>query len=182
MKFKDLKIGDVFQSKNFGEFVIVKIIDSQKIYIRFPSTGYTRLVPLGSIKSGMIKDWMKPTVYGIGVRGDELPAQVDGKMVKEYVTWKEMLRRIADEKSLQQFPTYRDCSVCERWLYYPHFYQDIKKLPGYDKWYHNSDYRKYNFDKDIINPSAKIYSPETCMFVTASENSLEVNRRRHKKN
>ena len=106
MKFKDLKIGDVFQSKCFGEFVIVKIIDSQNVYIRFPSTGYTKLVEMASIRLRSVKDWMKPTVYGISVKGDELPAQIDGKMVKEYVTWKEMLRRIADEKSLKQFPTY----------------------------------------------------------------------------
>ncbi|MFV7531648.1 hypothetical protein [Enterobacter mori] len=179
MKFKDLKIGDVFESKNFGEFVIVKIIDSQNVYIRFPSTGYTKLVEMASIRLRSVKDWMKPTFYGIGVRGDELPAQVDGKMVKEYVTWKEMLRRIVDEKSLQQFPTYRDCSVCERWLYYPHFYQDVRKLPGYIDWYNNTKSCKYNLNKDIKVPGSKIYSPNTCMFVTSSENSLDANRHRH---
>jgi len=179
MKFKALKVGDVFQSKNFGEFVIVKIIDSQSIYFSFPCTGYTRLVEMASIRIGLVKDYMKPTVYGIGVRGGELPAQVDGKMVKEYVTWKEMLRRIADEKSLQQFPTYRDCSVCERWLYYPHFYQDVRKLPGYLDWYYNTKPCKYNFDIDIKIPGSKIYSRNTCMFVTSSENSLDANRRRH---
>ncbi|EMN1411729.1 hypothetical protein ROS59_003788 [Enterobacter cloacae] len=122
---------------------------------------------------------MKPTVYDIGIKGDELPAQVKGKMVKEYATWKEMLRRVADEKSLQQFPTYRECSVCERWLYYPNFYHDIKKLPGYDEWYNNTERCKYNLDKDIRIPNAKVYSPETCIFVTATENSLDANRRKH---
>lgn len=51
------------------DFYVLVIIGS--VNIRFPSIGYTKLVPFGSIKSGTVKDWMKPTVYGIGVRGDK---------------------------------------------------------------------------------------------------------------
>ncbi|WP_148242235.1 hypothetical protein [Enterobacter asburiae] len=46
---------------------------------------------------------MKPTAYGIGIKGNELPSQVKGKMVKEYAIWKEMLRRVADKKAYRNF-------------------------------------------------------------------------------
>lgn len=182
IKYSDLKIGDVFESNNSGAYVIIKIINSRNIMIRFIATGYIKTIPVSVIRSGMIKDSFIPTVYGIGVKGDELPSSIDNKLVKEYATWKEMLRRIADEKSLNQFPTYRECSVCERWLYYPNFYHDIKTLPGYQDWIDSGKSRKYNLDKDIKIPGSKIYSPYTCMFVTASENSLDANRRRRNKN
>ncbi|WP_156884933.1 hypothetical protein [Kosakonia cowanii] len=119
---------------------------------------------------------MKPTVYGVGIKGDNLSSQIDGQMVREYRTWKEMLRRCYDEKHLERFPTYRGCTVCERWHSYENFYADIKKLEGYSEWLTNF---RYQIDKDIINPSNKVYCPKYCNFVTDTENSLYANRRRH---
>ncbi|QIK14651.1 hypothetical protein G7090_15270 [Leclercia sp. 29361] len=181
MKFKDLNVGDSFESKNYGIFIIEEILNSKNIIICFPDTGYRTTVQAGSIRSRSVKDSLKPTVYGIGVKGYELPSQVNGKMVKEYVCWKEMIRRVADERHLERFPTYRECSVCERWLYYPNFYHDIKSLHGYHDWYNCDKSHQYSLDKDILIPGNRIYSPHACQFVTATENSLDANRRRHNK-
>lgn len=176
IKFNDLKIGDVFESKNYGRFKILRIENAVNIKIEFIETGYVKFVPIEAIRLRGIKDPMKPSVYGVGYKGDKLPAQVNGKMIREYVTWKEVLRRCYDEKHLQRFPTYRGCTVCERWHSYENFYEDIKKLEGYSEWINNP---RYQIDKDTIKPLNKVYCPEYCKFVTDTENSLDANRRRH---
>lgn len=41
---------------------------------------------------------MKNKVHGVGFNDRSRPANVDGKSVKEYVLWTEMLRRCFSEK------------------------------------------------------------------------------------
>ncbi|MCS5737505.1 hypothetical protein, partial [Herbiconiux daphne] len=130
-----------------------------------------------SINSLSVKDSLKPTVYGMGIKGEGQPAQINGKMQRPYVIWKDIIRRCYDEKSLALYPTYRECTVCDRWLNYQNFYEDIKHLHGYSEWVLNDPQHKMQIDKDIIKPGNKIYCPEYCKFVTATENSLDANSR-----
>ncbi len=68
-------------------------------------------------------------------------------------------------------------AVCDRWKCYINFVTDCKELPGYNDMI-NNPHIKYHLDKDILQqgiPSnQKVYSPETCMFVPAAENSYQV--------
>ena len=45
---------------------------------------------------------MSKSVYGVGFNDKTRPARVDGKDVKEYKLWQNMLRRCFDEKEQQQ--------------------------------------------------------------------------------
>ena len=67
--------------------------------------------------------------------------------------------------------------VCDRWLCYEYFVQDLPKIPNYDLW---KRYPKiYRLDKDILQNRAdnKVYSPETCMFISSRDNTIEMHKR-----
>lgn len=171
MRLKDLNVGDSYESNNYGRFVINEIINSKNIAIEFPDTGYKKVVTIRCVNTGMIKDPLKPSVYGVGIKGDKLPSQVKGKMIRSYRIWKEALRRCYDTKHLERYPTYKGCTVCDRWLNYENFYNDLPKLEGYKSWLKDDPLDRYSLDKDMLSSSTKIYSPETCKFVPVGDNT-----------
>lgn len=179
MKFKDLFVGQVLDSKSYGSFTIIEIVDSKNITVQFIETGYVKCAQASAVLAGAIKDLYVPGVYGVGFIGSGAPSQVNGKMVRSYVIWKEMLRRVYCPKSLALFPTYKDCKVCDRWHNYQLFLEDLPNIEGYELWL-NSEKRKVQLDKDTKYPGNKIYSLETCRFITDSENSNAANFGRRK--
>lgn len=94
-----------------------------------------------------------------------------------YTLWYDMLRRCYDETQLarKRGRSYANVVVCDRWLYLRNFVADIGKLDGYDKWLIGNSMA---LDKDIsVQVATKVYSPNTCKFVTAEENIKEMNER-----
>lgn len=91
-----------------------------------------------------------------------------------------MMGRCYSEKFHEQFPSYKDVTVCERWHCFQNFCEDIKNLHGYDNWINNSG---YELDKDTLcekmNIKPKIYSPETCMFISKNNNVSESTSRKN---
>jgi len=79
-----------------------------------------------------------------------------------YKKWKDVLKRCYSEKFLQKKPTYRGCSMCEEWKTFSNFMAWMKTQPWEGK----------ELDKDILIPGNKLYSPETCVFVSPALNSL----------
>ena len=91
--------------------------------------------------------------------------KIGGKIVWTcpfYRKWKDLLRRCYSEKFLQGSPTYRGCSVCEEWKTFSNFMAWMKTQPWKGK----------ELDKDILIPGNKVYSPETCVFVSNEVNVL----------
>ena len=101
-------------------------------------------------------------VYGIGL--------YDKKYIKKdtYVKWQMMLRRCYSKEYLEKRPSYIGCEVCEEWKIYSNF----------EKWYIENHYQiegeQMALDKDILIKGNKVYSPNTCIFVPFSINSLFV--------
>ena len=94
-----------------------------------------------------------------------------------YGLWFGMLRRCYDYKqhNRKRGKSYSDVIVCDRWFYLKNFVEDIQKLDGYDKW---AESDTMSLDKDIYAQEvSKIYSPQTCCFVTDKENMQEMNNR-----
>ena len=82
-----------------------------------------------------------------------------------YNTWVQMLRRCYDLNLKKKYPTYKDCTVCEEWLFFSNF----------KKWFENPEngFRKgYFLDKDLLIKGNKIYSPETCVFIPREISSI----------
>ena len=105
-------------------------------------------------------------VSGIGVNdADYMTNQIaDGKQIRcpYYSRWFDMLTRCYSEKYHTKFPTYIGCTVCEEWLIFSNFKAWMKKR----------DWDGLQLDKDVLDPNNKIYSPETCVFISSALNKL----------
>ena len=94
---------------------------------------------------------------------------------KVYKKWHNMLRRCYSDKFHKKQPTYKDCTVCNRWLLLSNFVEDYKLIDGYDE----EKFMKgeLSLDKDIkSNGENKEYSFENCMWVSKSENTKQSNK------
>lgn len=155
--------GSIFKTNNCGECVVVEYTDAKNVLVNFLDTGNMLLVSAGSLRSGRIKDYLKPSVFGVGILGKEFTSE--DRNFKEYVLWKNMLKRCYCEKSLISSPMYADCTVSNNFKYYPYFKEWCEKQIGfgYDDW---------QLDKDLLIKGNKIYSEDTCCFVPREINSL----------
>lgn len=133
--------------------------------IRFIDTGYETLATTFNIKRGKVKDYMQPCALGVGYMGDD-PRNFTYSQ-REYALWKNMLRRVFDKNA---HSSYKNVQISYRWFSFKNFVEDIRSLPGYDKWVLNDG---YVLDKDILSTRLgfKLYSPQTCHFITAKENN-----------
>ena len=106
---------------------------------------------------------MGKLVYGVGFNDKTRPVFVDGKPVKEYSLWKDMLRRCFSEKEQTRQPTYRGCNVSDNFLSYSFFYDWCQEQIGFG----NVDEkgRSWCLDKDLLFVGNKTYS-ETAFPVT----------------
>lgn len=82
-----------------------------------------------------------------------------------YFSWRDMHRRSKDNAGYN--PTYSDVVVCERWLSYDNFFEDMS----------NTWFKGATLDKDSILPGNRVYCKEYCKWMTRSENSKERNQR-----
>jgi hypothetical protein len=73
-----------------------------------------------------------------------------------------MLERGYSSRLQTKEPTYIGCTVCEEWLTFSNF----------KKWMETQDFEGKQLDKDILVQGNKIYSPETCIFVSNAINKL----------
>lgn len=116
-------------------------------------------------------------ICGIGYSSQIHPITVGGCKVKEYETWRSILKRCYDETYHVREPTYEGCIVSNEWLYYDNFYEWITTQENYHKW---KDGERWSIDKDIRCKGNKLYSKDYCFLVPQNVNSLFTNRRLHR--
>ena len=123
---------------------------------------------------------MGKLVYGVGVNDadyvvsiNETVGYVDGKRKEKlvwicpfYRTWKGMLGRGYSEKLKLKYPSYKDVTVCEEW----HLFSTFRA------WMDQQDWEGLQLDKDLLVKGNKIYSPETCLFVSGQVNNFVLER------
>ncbi len=115
----------------------------------------------------------KKLVHGVGTNDADYAVtkceviEVDGvrkyKMVwicPYYQTWSSMLERCYSEVYQKRKSTYKGCSVCEDWLTFSNF----------RAWMVQHDWKGKQLDKDLLFEGNKIYSPETCVFISGMLN------------
>ena len=76
---------------------------------------------------------MSKLVCGVGFNDKTRPVFVDGKSVKEYKLWQDMLRRCFIEKYQTRYPTYKGCNVSDNFLNYSYFYDWCQGQIGFGK-------------------------------------------------
>ena len=106
---------------------------------------------------------MSKLVFGVGFNDKTRPATVDGKNVKEYALWQDMLTRCFSDKLQTRFPTYKGCNVSDNFLNYAFFYDWCQEQTGFGKV--DDKGRCWQLDKDLLFIGNKTYSETTCVFV-----------------
>lgn len=115
-------------------------------------------------------------VYGVGINDADYVVDKkkttgyeDGKqkwcrlwMCPFYSVWKSMISRCYSQKFQSRKPTYIGCSVCEEWLTFSKF----------KSWMETQDWEGKQLDKDLLFPGNKIYSTETCVFISSDINNF----------
>lgn len=161
----DMVTGTVHATNNCGDIEVIEYKAWDNVKIKFIETGSIVTSRSERVRNGKIKDLESPSVYGVGFVGYGHHTGTDGihgKHSRRYRIWSNMFKRCYSG----QYPTYKDCSVCEEW----HNYQNFSEW--YDKNYPNNGI-SYDLDKDIKIDGNKIYSPDTCLFVLPSENKIK---------
>jgi hypothetical protein len=148
--------------KNYRHFIV-----------KFPEGHYGEFIAT-HIKSKKIKNCMFPSVCAKGCVGIGIwKTSINGEHTKEYRLWKDMLKRCYSEKYQIKTPTYRGCSVSERWLNFQNFCEDIQLLCNYTLWKNSKE--SYHLDKDLKIKGNKQYNLETCQFIPEGINVVNSN-------
>lgn len=164
-------VGNVFKSKNHGEYIVTKYKNAKEIYIKFLATGFETISEIKEVKNGVVKDYLSPTVCGIGYFGvgPHLGSCTDkkGKLKNspEYEVWIGMLKRCYNKewKEKRKIVSYDDVTVCKEWHNFQNFadwYKSMKPPAG------------FALDKDLKIIGNREYNPEACSFVPVCINSL----------
>ena len=115
-------------------------------------------------------------LYGVGINDAgyvvtkrETIGYVEGKQKHKlvwycpyYRTWASILQRCYSDKYQERFPTYKGCSVSDEWLTFSNF----------RSWMEGQDFEGMQPDKDLLFEGNKVYSKETCVFVTQRVNKF----------
>ena len=165
-KVANERLGEAVVQKCGELAFIAEYVNSQDITIQFKKTGERVKTTYNNFVIGNIKSHFTPTVYGVGITGVEPTEDENGELINSYICWVNMLKRCYSYKYQEKYPTYKGCSVCNEWLYYPNFKN------WYDENYYEIDGKILQLDKDILVKGNKVYSPDICVFVPNFINSL----------
>ncbi|WNO60454.1 hypothetical protein [Rheinheimera sp. MMS21-TC3] len=173
--WSNVQVGAIYSTNNYGDMEIVEYHNALNVSVRFLNTGNIVKARLCNIIIGCVKDPLARTVCSVGYLGNGYNQNHKGAQTRAiYSRWIDMIKRCYDPKKQERHPTYKGCSVCDEW----HNFQNFVK------WFeanHPKDGKYYELDKDIIVTGNKVYSPETCVFATRSENTLEMADRNYAK-
>lgn len=123
---------------------------------------------------------MKPKklVYGVGNNDADYVTQrfetigyVSGEQKQKlvwkcpyYERWGHMLARCYSAKYQENKPTYKGCSVSTEW----HTFSSFRM------WMEGQDWQGKHLDKDLLFEGNKVYSHETCVFVSPLVNTFTI--------
>ena len=157
-----LDTSKIYETKFNGSLKIVEYINNKNVTVEFIDTGYQTAATTKELKTGLIKDHLKPNVHDVGFIGvGDYKCRQNGLVTKAYKIWNGMIKRCYCKDAQARRPTYKGCSVDPIW----HNFQNFAK------WFEVNYIEGYVIDKDIIKEGNKVYSPEFCKFVSPYENN-----------
>lgn len=173
---KEERLGMTFMSKEGCKFFVKEYVNTDDVIVKFVDDHEAEIhTTWQHCKKGVVKNPYFTSVYGVGCLGEgDFVTSANGKHTKEYRLWKSMLERCYSGK----YPTYANVTVCNRWLVYANFLEDLPLIENYDLWLNSEE--KMSLDKDLkqVGVENKVYSLDTVKFISASENSREANERK----
>lgn len=142
------------------KMMIVFSQGSRNISVEFENGYIAKNRTYNDFKKGEIKNKLYPSIYNVGYEGVGIYSSKKYPII--YTKWTDTLKRCYSISTQERQPTYKNCSVDERW----HNFQNFAK------WFEHNYKEGYELDKDILIKGNKVYSPETCCFVPHEINSL----------
>ena len=166
------RIGEQRLNQQGYLMTLVEYIGSRNIIVEFNDLKKHRVKTEWELfDSGKTICWDLPTVEGKGIVGSEWHKIPRITTSKEYTTWYSMIRRCYNEEIQLKRPRYKNCIVCDEWLYFDNFYKWIHEQSNCNIWINSV---RSAIDKDILFKGNKIYSPQTCCLVPYKVNALFV--------
>lgn len=157
--------GDILTTPNYGNVEIIEYVNNKNVTVKFLNTGYIATSQqLGNIVNGNLKDKFAPSVYNVGITGEEI-CSIEGKELKEYKIWSEMIRRCYSEIFKKKYPTYINCEASDNFKHFSYFKNWCNNQVGFNE-------PDFELDKDILLKGNKIYSESLCAFVPREINTL----------
>lgn len=117
----------------------------------------------------------KKLVYGVGINDADYAVQkyetieANGARKQKiifrcpyYRVWNSMLGRCYSSKYQEKQPTYKGCTVSDEWLTFSNF----------KSWMEKQQWEGRHLDKDLLFEGNKVYSAETCVFVSRGVNNF----------
>ena len=142
---------------------LMKVVEYEKtesIVVEFQDEYKGRVVTrYNEFAKGKVKNPYYPNIYG-GMIGTKYPAKINGKISKEYFTWKNMLVDCVNTKNI----------CCSDWLLFENFYEWMHEQSNFDKFLKGN---KWALSKDIVRNN-NIYSPDTCYLISSKVKQLFV--------
>lgn len=92
------------------------------------------------------------------------PTKVSKVRLKAYEIWRHMVKRCGHLNGISD-NNYQDAYVCDRWLDYSNFYEDVTSMFGY----HES---RFCLDKDLLVSGNRVYSKDNCCFIPYEINNF----------
>ena len=167
------RVGELYENTYGTKFVIVKYVNNKEVYIRFlDDFNYEVKTYMSAINKGEVKNPYDKTICGVGYIGVDANGRLITGTTREYQLWRNMITRCYNEKALNNEPTYKNCKVCERWLCFANFLEDLPQIEGYELWVNNNN---YELDKDMKQQGLqyKVYCLDNCCFIKQEENAYE---------
>ena len=76
--------GDILTTPNYGNVEIIEYVNNKNVTVKFLNTGYIATSQqLGNIVNGNLKDKFAPSVYNVGITGEEI-CSIEGKELKSF--------------------------------------------------------------------------------------------------
>ena len=167
-----LKVGDSFHHKIYGAYEIVEYTSCSNVSIKFNDTGYIqKSKTAANVRGGAVRDKLKPTVCGVGYLGEgKFKTWEKGVHTKMYKVWHNMLVSCYDKNFQENNPSYKGCSVDKDWW-------DFQKFGA---WFECNYFEGGNLSKNMITGDSKLYSSETCSFVSKKDNTVKARAKHYK--
>ena len=175
------RLGMTFVSNEGCKFFVKEYVKNSDITVKFcDEQGAEVHTTWQHCQRGKVKNPYFKSLFGVGCLGEgDFKTGINGEPTREYGLWKNMLKRCYSGE--ERFKTYANVTVCDRWLCFANFIEDLPLIEGYEMWLNSEE--MISLDKDLKQQGVenKVYSLDTVKFVTQSENSKEVNERRWSK-
>jgi hypothetical protein len=165
-------IGTVRKNNKGEEFKIIAKLPCRhgcmsRYKIKFTNTGTVHEAFRHNVLAGRVRDRYAVSIVGGGSLG---AIKTTPDVLWAYYIWRDLMYRCYKDTN-HNFKYYggKGVAVCDRWKVFSNFYEDLPRVEGFNLKLIKED--KITLDKDCkqVGVKYKVYSLETCAFVTLRE-------------